>query len=373
MCALAIAATMLPAPGSAAPVTAPPRPVEVTCTACLVIDETGRELFSRRASTQLPNASTTKMTTALLVRAHTVPTATVMVSAEAADTGGGGLDLTAGQEFSVEGLLHALLLDSSNDAAVALAEHVAGSHDSFVHEMNRFVDELGATDTHYVTAHGLDVPGHGSSARDLALIATEVLADDLLARIVATAEARIEGPRGAVHLENRNLLLESYPGATGVKTGFTADAGNVLVASAERDGRRLITVAMHSVDATADSRVLLDLGWWRLARTVVLKRATAVGALVFDTGSVRVIAARSVRHSTLPERVTYTFDPVEAFDMPLESGDVVGKVVVTSDQNIVDTVDAIAAGSVGAGDPSWASEAFADLLGLVGRVMGPRG
>ena len=367
-CACALIALAVPV-ALGAPVVARTE-VEVTCTACLLVDDTGRELFARKASVLLPNASTTKMTTALVVQAETDPSEPVMVSAGAAGIGGGGLDLSAGQVFSVEALLHALLLDSSNDAAVALAEHVAGSHEEFVGAMNDLAADLGARDTNFVTAHGLDMPGHGSSARDLALIAEEVLADDLLAEIVGTAHARIEGPRGAIALENRNLLLEGYAGATGVKTGFTAGAGNVLVASAERDGRRLIAVVMHSVDAAADARALLDLGWTKLARTVVLPRGTSVGALVFDTGSTKVISAQPVRDATRPDRVTFRFDPFEDLRMPLAPGDVVGDVVVTSDRGEVDNVEAIAAGAVGIEDRSWASDAFAGLLGAVGRLVG---
>lgn len=364
LCALVALVTIVgPAPARGAP-------LSVTCTACLVVDDTGRELFARNASAALPNASTTKMTTALVVRAGATPDESVMVSAAAAATGGGGLDLRAGEIFSVEALLYALLLDSSNDAAVALAEHVSGSEDDFVAEMNETAAELGATDTHYVTPHGLDMPGHGSSARDLALIAAELLADPLLAKIVGTSEARVRGPEGTILLENRNLLLEGYSGATGVKTGFTAGAGNVLVASAQRDGRRLIAVAMHSVDAAVDAAALLDVGWERLARTIVFRKGTTVGALVFDQGSTEVVAARPVRDSVRSDEVVYRFDPRDVVPMPLAPGDVVGEVVVTSTDGMLDTVEAIATSPVPAAERSWASDAFAGLLGAVGRLVG---
>lgn len=342
----------------------------LSCTACLVVDDTGRELFARNVSTQLPNASTTKMTTALVVQAHSDPGDPVLVSARAAATGGGGLDLHAGQTFSVEALLYALLLDSSNDAAVALAEHVAGSQEGFVSEMNETALRLGATDTNYVTAHGLDMPGHGSSARDLALIAAEVLDDPLLAKVVATAHTTIAGPAGRIPLTNRNLLLEGYKGATGVKTGFTADAGNVLVASAERSGRRLIAVAMHSVDATADAGALLDFGWGRLAETIVLQRGTQVDALIFDQGSTNVIVASPVRDASLPGMLTYEFRPLAEVSLPLTAGDVVGQVIVMSDEGRVDTVDALAVASVRPDPDSWAGGLVEGLLSTVGELVG---
>lgn len=366
LCVLLTIALALPVAGAEAQ----PRSVPgVSCTACLLIDDTGRELFARAASQTLPNASTTKMTTALVARAAASPGQSVLVSATAAATGGGGLDLHTGEIFTVEALLYALLLDSSNDAAVALAEHVSGSQEVFVASMNDYARSVGATGTHYVTAHGLDMPAHGSTARDLALIAAEVLDDPLLRAIVATPDATIEGPHGSVILENRNLLLESYRGATGVKTGFTAGAGNVLVASAERQGRRLIAVAMHSVDATADAAAMLDFGWERLAHMVVLRAGTPVGALVFDQGSTSVVAAAPVRDSVPAGEVSYEFLPAAGMEVPLAAGDIVGRVIVSSPGGTIDTVDAIAVGSVVPVQASWAEDLFAGLLRTVGELV----
>ena len=366
LCAVLTVVVALGATGVKA---APQRP-SVTCTACVVVDDTGRELFARAASRTLPNASTTKMTTALVVSSATSPGERVFVSATAASTGGGGLDLHAGEVFTVEALLYALLLDSSNDAAVALAEHVAGSESAFVTIMNDTARALGATGTHYMTAHGLDMPGHGSSARDLALIVGEVLEDPALARIVAAAEARISGPSGRIALTNRNLLLEGYRGATGVKTGFTAGAGNVLVASATRRGRTLIAVAMHSDDATVDAAALLDLGWDRLANTIVMPAGAHVGALVFEEGSTRVAAAAPVRTAVLPSAIVYEFVPAEVLEAPLEAGDIVGRVIVRYPQGIIDTVDAVAVGSVVTEEDHWAAGLLAGLLRSVGELVG---
>jgi D-alanyl-D-alanine carboxypeptidase (penicillin-binding protein 5/6) len=336
-----------------------------------VVDDSGRVLFARAAAEALPNASTTKMTTALVTRDATTPDESVMVSATAASIGGGGLDLHTGEVFSVEALLYALLLDSSNEAAVALAEHVAGSHEAFVNRMNIYASALGTTGTRFVTAHGLDMPGHTSTATDLALIATEVLADPLLAQIVATPDAAIDGPSGTIPLENRNLLLEGYRGATGVKTGFTAGAGNVLVASATRSGRTLIAVAMHSVDATADAAAMLDFGWERLQATVVLRAGAPVGALVFDQGSTPVVAAAPVRDSAVRAEVTYEFVPAATMELPLDAGAVVGRVVVSSADGPIETVDALAVRPVAPIDRStWAEGLFSGLLRTIGELVG---
>ena len=348
---------------------AQPHP-SVTCAACIVVDDTGRVLYQKNGGAIRANASTTKMTTALVVAEELAPDDRVLVSATAAAIGGGGLDLHAGEVFSVEALMHALLLTSSNEAAVALAEHVAGSEETFVERMNDYARAIGALDTRFVTAHGLDMPGHVSSARDLATIAAELLAVPRLARIVARTDVAIASPSGRTVLENRNLLLESYPGATGVKTGFTADAGNVLVASAERAGRRLIAVAMDSVDATADAIALLDLGWVLLDRTVLLARGAQVGALVFEPGSTEVRAAARVRGSLLPADVAVEFVPDPDVRMPVHRGEIVGRVIVTSNGRQVSSVDAVAADAIQPPVVSWASDVFAGLLRAVGSLVG---
>ncbi len=257
---------------------APSRP-RVSCRACFLIDDGGRVLFRSNASRELANASTTKMVTAVLVSRAGAVGDTSTVSAQAAATGQGGVDLEAGAAYSIRDLLYALLLTSSNDAAVALAEHVAGSEEAFVDRMNRLAGDLGLRHTEFVTSHGLDRPGHYSSARDLARIAALLLSDPDLAKIVATPSVRVATESGPSKIDNTNALLETYRGAVGVKTGSSGDAGEVLVAAAVRGDRRLIAVAMGSPDAAADAAKLLDYGFARLRRTVLVGVGTVVGRL----------------------------------------------------------------------------------------------
>lgn len=346
--------------------------VEVTCTACYLVDDTGRVLFDRNANVPLPNASTTKMTTALVALEHLSIDDRVTVSSEAAATGGGGLDLEPEARYRVGVLLHALLMTSSNDAAVALAEASSGSEEAFVTEMERYAAALGATDTSYVTSHGLDAPGHASSAADLAVIAAALLEVPVLAAIVAKAAAAVSGPGGTLVLENRNLLLESYRGATGVKTGFTAGAGNVLVASAERNGRRVIAVAMHSIDATADAAALLDYGWDRLARTALVRRGARIGAVVLDRGSTEVAAARTVRGPHDPLAVDYVFEPAPEISSPIRPGDVVGSITIQVAGRTVSTVEAVATSPVRDSGDSALVGLMTSVLAIFGPVVGVR-
>ena len=376
MVALGVGLTAPIEPGDAAPAAAAqpaparPAPPEVTCGACVVVADNGRVLFGRGGREQRSNASTTKMVTALVVVTAAGLDETVTVSATAASTGGGGLDLQAGDGWSVHDLLYALLLTSSNDAAVALAEHVAGSESEFVIRMNRRAAALGATGTQFVTSHGLDAPGHYSTAQDLARFGAAVLDDPVLAQIVATPRAVLAGPDGAAEVENRNLLLENYPNVVGIKTGYTAGAGNVLVAAARRRHRTVIAVAMGSLDATEDARRLLDYGFARLELTLLLRAGTPVGAIVLPAGgSTRVVAAADVRALADPARVTVTFEPRRK--AALEGvGDPIGAIRVTAGRRLVGTVDGVAADPVAEAPPAWPAGLAETILRAAARVTG---
>ncbi len=352
-------------------------PEGVGCIRCIVVDEDGNVLWSRNPRDRYPNASTTKMVTAVLVSAESDPSEVVTVSPAAGTVGGGGLDLSPGQTYTVDALMHAMLLDSSNEAAHALAEHASGgSIEAFVAEMNRYAAAIGATRSHFANPHGLDAEGHYSSAADLARIGARLLADPYLAGIVATPEATIATPGGSATFENRNLLLESYPGAIGIKTGRTLGAGYVLVAAAERNGHRVVTVAMNSYDVFADSATLLDWGFAKLGRLdrrgSLVERGAPVGALVFDAGSTEVVAGGDLEGLVPrdPASIRLSFVPSEEARLPIASGEVVGEIRVRTPRGTVGSVPALAAGAIAVADdgPWWASPMVA-LLKLVGGAL----
>jgi D-alanyl-D-alanine carboxypeptidase (penicillin-binding protein 5/6) len=359
-----------PAIGLAGAVRAGARQPNVTCAACIVVDDRGTVLFARDADAHRSNASTTKMVTALIVERSGELAEEVTVSAEAASTGAGGLDLQPGDRYSVEELLYAMLLSSSNDAAVALAEYIAGTEAAFVSRMNRLAKTIGATDTHFTTAHGLDALEHYSSARDLAAIGERVLKNPVLAPIVATLRTVIEGPAGAQAIENRNLLLETYRGAIGIKTGYTSGAGNVLVAAARRSGHTLIAVAMGSVDATADSRALLDYGWARLRRTVLVPVGGSVGGIVWAFGGATgIVASAPVRGLADPASLRVDFEPVAGAG-PVRAGETVGRVVVSDGDRLIGAVTAVASDTVSVHEPPWPAGLASSLLRLAARATG---
>ncbi len=221
--------------------------------------DTGHVLAQLNANQPRPMASTTKIMTALLAlersnlgdRAVISPTALV---------GGSTMGLTAGEALAVEDLLWGLLLNSGNDAAVALAEHVAGSEAAFVQLMNQRAAELGMSNTRFANPHGLDAPDHYSSAYDLWLVTQEALKHPMFRQMVATFTHATAGRQ----LINQNELLVSYPGADGVKTGTTMAAGQNLVGSVSQAGHRTIAVILNSLDRYSDARALFahhDSNW----------------------------------------------------------------------------------------------------------------
>lgn len=199
--------------------------------------------------------------------------------------------------MTVEQLLYGLMLLSASDAAVALAEHVSGSVEAFVAEMNREIKGLGVTQTSFRNPHGLDEPGHASTAFDLAVIARAAMKDSRFAEIVSTSRyelRRAEGP--PMVLENRNRLLGTYPGATGIKTGQTMAAGRALVASATRGEESRISVVLASEAPETESMTLLNYGFEAFRRLEIVTPDAPWGTATFGDGrSFLVVAQRSAK------------------------------------------------------------------------------
>jgi serine-type D-Ala-D-Ala carboxypeptidase (penicillin-binding protein 5/6) len=226
---------------------------------------TGRVLWERIPTQVVPIASLTKMMTALVVVAHAKPSANVLITQDALDYTGSGVGLLPkGKRVPLIALLYGLLLPSGNDAAIALADHVARTQANFITMMNQRAHDMGLTCTHYTTVSGIVDQGNHSCASDLALIAHAVLEQPLLAQIVGSRSAIVPFPikGGKLFLYNNNpLLVVRYPGTDGVKTGFTDAAGQCLVATARRGNRWLGVVLLHSGNTYSQAMQLLNAGF----------------------------------------------------------------------------------------------------------------
>jgi len=265
--ALAVAIVLGLALGAPTASAAPRLPLRAAAAALMDVDS-GRLLYGQAVDRRMAPASTTKILTAVLAIEAFPPGAVVAVGpGAAAMRRGSTVGLEAGERWTVEDLLHALLLVSANDAAVALAEAISGSVPRFVALMNARAGRLGVRSTHFSNPHGLDSEDHYTTARDLALIARYALGHSRFRAIVRAETWQIHRDgRPAEQLINRNQFLARYQGADGVKTGQTAAAGYTFVGSATRDGRRLVAVVLRSPDIYGDAERLMDFGFQRDAR-----------------------------------------------------------------------------------------------------------
>ena len=323
------------------------QPPDIGAASAILVDlATGQVLFSRDPDARRPIASLTKIMTALLVleRSHLTDIVTVRpdaVISSDARAGVASLGLQVGERISVEDLLYALLLQSANDAAVALADHVAGSQARFVRMMNARAHALGMTHTRYRSASGLDDRGY-SSARDLATLTRAAMSTPGFDTIASTEFRTIPGPDGDRHVQNRNVLLWLYPGATGAKTGYTARAGNCVVGTAERDGRRLVTVVLGEPgEPFSDAAALLDHGFEGFTRHTFVTEGEPHGVVTLPGGSVPVESAGDVvalvpttSISQVDERVVV--DPQAAY--PPAPGEPVARLKITIPGLTVGTV-----------------------------------
>lgn len=211
---------------------------------------TGRVLYGKNIHEHLAMASTTKIIGALMVLEQENLDEYFMVDSDAIQVEGSSMGLTEGDLVSLYSLACGMMLPSGNDAANAAGVRLYGSIDGFVEAMNQKAEELGLSDTHYVTACGLDAPDHYSTAFDLAKLTRIALQNEDFAYICSQSNMKVKfgDPPYERWLKNYNRLLELYPDCIGVKTGFTDDAGRCLVSAAERDGMTLICVTLNAQD-----------------------------------------------------------------------------------------------------------------------------
>ena len=336
--------------------------VELTLTshaALLMEKTTGQILYAQNEHDALPPASVTKIMTVLLTMeaidsGRIALDDRVTVSAYAAGMGGSQVFLAEGEQMSVDDLLKAVCVSSGNDAAVALAEHVAGVTELFVEQMNNRARELGMKDTHFVNCTGLTAEGHVTSAHDIALMSRELLLHHPEVRSYTTIWMDTLR-NGTFGLSNTNKLIRFYDGATGLKTGFTQEAGYCISATAERDGMELIAVIMKgntSDSRNADAKTLLNYGFSTYA-LVDVQPEEPLPALPVTLGAADTVAL------TLPEEgrtvlleksrsggLTQTVELPEAVPAPLQAGDTVGTLTVSREGETLLTVPIVAAETV---------------------------
>ena len=341
------------------PVDAAAVELPITSRAALLMEKTtGQILYTQNEHEQLEPASVTKVMT-LLLTMEAIDSGTihyddvVTVSAAAAGMGGSQVFLAEGEQITVEELLKAMCVASGNDAAVALAEKVAGVHELFVERMNQRAAELGMEDTHFVNCTGLPAQGHLTSAHDIALMSRELILNHPSIREYTTIW--MDSIRdGAFGLTNTNRLVRFYQGATGLKTGSTDSALYCVSATAERDGMELIAVVMKSPTSAQrfeDAKALLDYGFanYTLARVYPDVPLAPVEVLLGTTAQVQPQLEREC--SLLVRKgeeglISTQIQLAQDLEAPVERGQKLGQMVVTVDGEVRDTIPIVASQQV---------------------------
>lgn len=314
----------------------------------------GRTLWERDPDVERAMASTTKIMTALVVLDRADLTDSVTVSAQAAAVGEAGVDLVAGETHTVEHLLEAMLVRSANDAAFALAEHVGGDVDGFVRLMNDKAAELNLANTAFANPHGLDAPGHHTSAADLASLANIAMSDPRFAAIVGMQSVSVTSGGQTRMYGSSNELLGTYEGATGIKTGWTNDAGYCVVASAQRAEIGFIAVVLGGTsekDRFAQARELLDWGYEHYAMTEVATAETTAALVPVTDYLDRTVPALVAASATVPVfdldgEITVRTDMLSEVDAPVAAGDRLGTLTVVQGTRLLAQVPIVAGAEV---------------------------
>lgn len=272
----------------------------MTARSAIVIDaDSGLVLYQKNPDEPLPIASLTKVMTALVAAEEVSDwNAYTVASTEASNVGESEIYLEPGEKIRLEDLLYAVLLKSANDAAFALGEAVGGNIELFVALMNREARRLGMNNTHFANPHGLDEPGHYSTARDMATLARYALSFPELKKAFATKKKVIPWPGREYDrlLENHNKLLK-YDFVKGIKTGYTFKAGHCLISYAEFGSKRIIAVVLHSADSPScydDSLKLLYYGRDSLIEQPVASRGSVLGKIRLKDAEYRLVSEEDV-------------------------------------------------------------------------------
>lgn len=327
-------------------------PLTVTAESAILMDaDTGQVLYEKNADKRLAPASMTKLMTLILaveaLEKNRVKLGEKVVASENAwRMGGSQIYLEPGEEMTFQDMLIAVAVGSANDACVAIAEHLAGSHENFVEQMNRKARELGLKNTHFANAYGLPAENHYSSARDMALLGRYALRYPKLMEFTSIKEYSLRN--GEFKLFNTNKLLWWYKGTDGFKTGWTNEAKYCLVSTVERNGLRLVATVMGCPEPRGnfrDSMTLYNYGFANYSYKSFFKRGSIVGVVKVGKGvrdSVEVQASENIG-IIVPkgeeDQITYRKMLVDYVNAPVKEGQVLGKAYIYRNKKLVRKVD----------------------------------
>ena len=317
---------------------------------------TGKVIYEKNADERLAMASMTKMMTLLLImenieNGNLTWDEKVTTSENAASMGGSQIFLEPGEEMSVEDLVKGICIGSGNDAAVSMAERIGGTEESFVKMMNEKASALGLENTKFQNACGLDINDHYSSARDMAIIAKELVKYDKILKYTSTYEDYLrKDTDNSFWLVNTNKLVRYYQGVDGLKTGYTGEAGYCITTTAKRNNMRLITVVMGeptSAIRNSETTKMLDYGFNTYEIDTILSKDTIVkeeNVVLGKTDKVQIVPKEDITilNTKVGTKRNATYEVIiDNIKAPVKKGDIVGKINVMENNDIILTIDAI--------------------------------
>ena len=306
--------------------------------------ESGRILYQKNCNEKLPMASTTKIMTAYVALKHAKNLdEKFVVDVSSVGVEGTSLYLRKGEVKTLRELLYGLMLPSGNDAAVAIACHISGTEEEFVKLMNQEAQNLGLKNTNFANAHGLDKEGHYTSAYDLAKITAKAMENETFREIAATKNIKVSGNEevAAKLLKNKNKLLWSMEGCEGVKTGYTDNARRCFVASAKRNGMRLICVVLNCGPMFEEAERFLNLAFDNYKMYNLLSSYSPNRNVLVENGEKEEVETLTRRHFSLPltsqeyQKIEYNVNLPSKIEAPVEKEQELGTLEIKLNENVL--------------------------------------
>ena len=328
--------------------------LELSASSAVVVElETGAVVYAKAEDTKRTMASTTKIMTAICALEEGDLSKKVKIPPRAVGIEGSSIYLREAEELTLKELVYGLMLNSGNDAAVAIAYAVAGSVEDFAKLMNTKAKEIGAKNTHFMNPNGLDEDGHYTTAKDLAMIAAYAMKNKDFREIASTYQTTIPGSEEGTkrYLTNHNKLLKRMEGCIGVKTGFTKKSGRCLVSSAERGGVTLVAVTLNAPDDWNDHINMMNYGFERLERKKMVSKGELLQEVTVEGGdrkTTKVVCSDDFYASMLKDKpyvAKYKFS--KSIKAPVKKGAEVGRVEIYMGSSLIGTVPAVTGEDVG--------------------------
>ncbi len=344
----------------------------ISARSAVVIDaNSGRVLYEHNSDEKRGMASTTKIMTALCALEYGDMDKMVTISSTASAVEGSSMYLAKDEKISMRDLVYGLMLVSGNDAATAIAETVSGSVEKFAELMNKKAVEIGVCKTNFTNPHGLSDENHYTTAHDLATITAYAMQNPTFCEIVSTKKKSLDPTEGgyARTLINHNKFLSMYEGCIGVKTGFTKATGRCLVSAAERNGLTLICVTLNAPDDWADHKALLNEAFDTYSPFKIKSANEILANPEVKSGTVpsaELVPSKDIIIPIKQGEENLINTKVEAFEdlsAPINSGDILGALIVKIDEEPCCEFPLTAKESIGLKTPSFNSKA--ESFGLV--------